>query len=113
MVNKQEIQTAVLPLIKAAVSTPKTVEVCPPEELLIEELANGKVKVKGSFSCQNLQGATVTSTFNYTLQKDAGGSWVKAGGGTKAQRDGKILAIEFVLLGIACAVFAYIVVVGF
>ena len=113
MVNRQEIQTVVLSLIKAAVSTPKTVEVCPPEELVIEKVSDGKVKVKGTFSCQNLQGAMITSTFNYTLQKDAGGSWVKAGGGTKAQRDGKILAIEFVILGIVCAWIAYMVVVGF
>lgn len=110
MVNRQEIQTAVLPLIKAAVSTPKTVEVCPPEELVIEELSDGKVKVKGAFSCQNLHGATVTSTFNYTLTKDAGGSWVKVGGRTKRQRDAIILAIEFAIIFIGAAVLAFAVV---
>ncbi len=110
MVNRQEIQTAVLPLIKAAVSTPKTVEVCPPEELVIEELSDGKVKVKGAFSCQNLHGATVTSTFNYTLTKDAGGSWMKVGGRTKGQRDAIILAIEFAIIFIGAAVLAFAVV---
>lgn len=110
MVNKSEIREAILPLLKAAVSTPKTVEVCPPEELIVEELSGGRVKVKGAFSCQNLHGATVTSTFNYTLKRDAGGSWMKVGGRTKGQRDAIILAVEFAIIFIGAAVLAFAVV---
>lgn len=110
MVNKSEIREAILPLLKAAVSTPKTVEVCPPEELIVEELSGGRVKVKGAFSCQNLHGATVTSTFNYTLKREAGGSWMKVGGRTKGQRDAIILAVEFAIIFIGAAVLAFAVV---
>lgn len=110
MVNKSEIREAILPLLKAAVSTPTTVEVCPAEELIVEELSGGRVKVKGAFNCQNLHGATVTSTFNYTLKRDAGGSWVKVGGRTKGQRDAIILAVEFAIIFIGAAVLAFAVV---